>query len=87
MPHVIVKLWPGKPQQQKARLAGKIPKGVMRSSTTGKSPFRSHSRKSHPETGKRRSMNRISRATGKNSSRSPAMRCETVNQLNERQEQ
>jgi 4-oxalocrotonate tautomerase len=29
MPHVIVKLWPGKSQQQKARLAGKITRGVM----------------------------------------------------------
>jgi hypothetical protein len=29
MPHVIVKLWPGKSDQQKARLAGKIAKDVM----------------------------------------------------------
>ena len=28
MPHVIVKLWPGKSEQQKARLAEKIVKGV-----------------------------------------------------------
>ena len=29
MPHVIVKLWPGKSEQQKARLAEKIAKDVM----------------------------------------------------------
>ena len=29
MPHVIVKLWPGKSDQQKTRLAEKIAKDVM----------------------------------------------------------
>jgi 4-oxalocrotonate tautomerase len=29
MPHVIVKLWPGKSEQQKARLADEIAKDVM----------------------------------------------------------
>ncbi len=29
MPHVIVKLWPGKSEQQKTRLAEKITKDVM----------------------------------------------------------
>jgi 4-oxalocrotonate tautomerase len=29
MPHVIVKLWPGKSEQQKIRLADEIVKGVM----------------------------------------------------------
>jgi 4-oxalocrotonate tautomerase len=29
MPHVVVKLWPGKSEQQKARLADKIAKDVM----------------------------------------------------------
>ena len=29
MPHVIVKLWPGKSEQQKKRLADKITKDVM----------------------------------------------------------
>jgi len=29
MPHVIVKLWPGKSEQQKARLAEAITKAVM----------------------------------------------------------
>ena len=29
MPHVIVKLWPGKSDQQKARLAAKIAEDVM----------------------------------------------------------
>jgi 4-oxalocrotonate tautomerase len=30
MPHVIVKLWPGKSEQQKARLAEEITKDVMK---------------------------------------------------------
>ena len=29
MPHVVVKLWPGKSEQQKTRLADKIAKDVM----------------------------------------------------------
>ena len=29
MPHIIVKLWPGKSERQKERLAGKIAKDVM----------------------------------------------------------
>ena len=29
MPHVIVKLWPGKSEAQKQRLAGKITRDVM----------------------------------------------------------
>ena len=30
MPHVVVKLWPGKSEQQKARLAAEIVKDVMK---------------------------------------------------------
>jgi 4-oxalocrotonate tautomerase len=30
MPHVIVKLWPGKSEKQKIQLAGEITKSVMR---------------------------------------------------------
>ena len=30
MPHIIVKLWPGKSEQQKTRLAEEIVKDVMR---------------------------------------------------------
>lgn len=29
MPHIVVKLWPGKSEQQKARLAAEITKDVM----------------------------------------------------------
>jgi 4-oxalocrotonate tautomerase len=29
MPHVIVKLWPGKSEKQKVKLAGEITKAVM----------------------------------------------------------
>jgi 4-oxalocrotonate tautomerase len=36
MPHVIVKLWPGKSEQQKIRLAEEIAKDVMDVSNYGK---------------------------------------------------
>jgi hypothetical protein len=35
MPHVVVKLWPGKSEQQKERLAEKIAKDVMDSLNYG----------------------------------------------------
>jgi 4-oxalocrotonate tautomerase len=35
MPHIIVKLWPGKSEQQKFRLAEKIVKDVMEVSNYG----------------------------------------------------
>jgi 4-oxalocrotonate tautomerase len=35
MPHVIVKLWPGKSEEQKARLAEAIAKNVMESLQCG----------------------------------------------------
>ena len=35
MPHVIVKLWPGKSEQQKTRLAEKITEDVMEVLTYG----------------------------------------------------
>lgn len=30
MPHVIVKLWPGKSEEQKTRLAGEVVRDVMK---------------------------------------------------------
>ena len=38
MPHVIVKLWPGKSEQQKERLAEKIAKDVMDVFNYGEEP-------------------------------------------------
>jgi 4-oxalocrotonate tautomerase len=35
MPHLIVKLWPGKSEQQKTRLAEEITKGLMDVSAYG----------------------------------------------------
>ena len=40
MPHVIVKLWPGKSEEQKARLAEEIAKDVMPFFTMEQSRFR-----------------------------------------------
>jgi 4-oxalocrotonate tautomerase len=39
MPHVIVKLWPGKSEQQKTRLAEVIVKNVMNVFNYGEEPL------------------------------------------------
>ena len=58
MPHVIVKLWPGKSEQQKERLADKDrQRRYGRPRTTGKNPYRSASRKSARRTGNKTSTN------------------------------
>jgi 4-oxalocrotonate tautomerase len=36
MPHVIVKLWPGKSEKQKTQLAHEITRSVMKTLTTAK---------------------------------------------------
>ena len=74
MPHVIVKLWPGKSEQQKERLAEKIVKDVMdvlnyveESVSVGFEEISS--------TGNKTSTNPISRTSGARSTRRPDMRC------------
>ncbi len=54
MPHIIVKLWPGKAEEQKIRLAERITKDVRPFSTTAKNRFRSASKKSNHRIGRRR---------------------------------
>ena len=39
MPHVVVKLWPGKSEQQKTRLAEEIAKDVMNILNYGEGAF------------------------------------------------
>ena len=41
MPHVIVKLWPGRSEEVKAKLAGEITKAVADVLKYGQNPFRS----------------------------------------------
>ena len=53
MPHIIVKMYPGRSEQQKARLAGAIVKDVM--AITDMTLCRSRTRKSKRTTGPRRS--------------------------------
>jgi hypothetical protein len=48
MPHVVVRLWPGKSEEQKTRLANQIARDVMDILTTEKSRFPWRSRKSNP---------------------------------------
>ncbi len=74
MPHVIVKLWPGKSEQQKTRLADKIAKDVMDVLNYGEESvsvgFEEISSKDWKET------SRMSRTSGTSSRRSPDTRCE-----------
>ena len=55
MPHVIVKLWPGKSEQQKARLAEAIAKDVMDVLGYGEESVWSRWGRSRRRTGRRRS--------------------------------
>jgi 4-oxalocrotonate tautomerase len=76
MPHIIVKLWPGKSEQQKERLAEKIAKDVMDVLNYGEESVSVDSKKLTRKTGKKKSTNRISRTSGTSPTRSPDTRCE-----------
>src|ERR1700716_3892656 len=69
MPHVIVKLWPGKSEQEKTRLAEEITKDVMDVLHTAKRQCRSPSKKSNHRIGPRRSIHRKSLTVRRSSTR------------------
>jgi 4-oxalocrotonate tautomerase len=52
MPHVIVKLWPGKSEEQKRRLADAISKDVTNILNYGRVSFSSHRRSVVKELGR-----------------------------------
>jgi len=60
MPHVIVKRWPGKSEQQKTRLAEEIVKDLMKVLNYGEESVSVASKKSNLRIGQRRSINRTS---------------------------
>ena len=76
MPHVIVKLWPGKSESQKARLAEKIVQDVMEALDYGKESSPSPWKKSNRRIGQSRFMSLTSRRNGTSSTRNPNTPCE-----------
>ncbi len=71
MPHVIVKLWPGKSENQKTRLAEAITKDVMEILHYGTSRFQSRWKKSNRKIGWNKCTNLTFKTSGTNSIRSP----------------
>src|SRR3989442_4653791 len=64
MPHVIVKLWPGKSENQKTRLAEAITKDVMEILHYGTSRFQSRWKKSNRKIGWNRCTNLTFKTSG-----------------------
>ena len=67
MPHVIVKLWPGKSEEQKARLAGKIARDVMDVFDYGEESVSVGFEEIKSQDWKRKPTNPISRTSGASS--------------------
>jgi hypothetical protein len=76
MPHVIVKLSPGKSEQQKRRLAKAITDDVMKVLQYGEESCLSRSRKSTRTTGPTGCISRTSYERPTPSTRNPATRCD-----------
>ena len=72
MPHVIVKLWPGKSEQQKAKLAAAIVKDVTRALNYGEESVRSPWRRFRRAIGSKRFTSRTSRRSPRSYTRSRA---------------
>ena len=71
MPHVIVKLLPGRSEQQKARLAEEVSGAVMTALDCERVLSQSRSRRFRPGIGRKGSTGRTSSATWTGSTRSP----------------
>ena len=76
MPHVIVKLWAGKSEQQKARLAEEIVKDVMNVLNYGDESVSVATKKSNHRIGQTKSINPISLTTWRSYTRNRDTRCE-----------
>ena len=76
MPHVIVKLWPGKSEQQKKRLAEAIARDVMSVLNYGEESVSVAMEEIEPQEWAERSIEPISLAILRNSTRSLDTRCE-----------
>ena len=76
MPHVIVKLWPGKSEEQKSQLAEEITQSAMRTLKYGEEPVSVAFEKCKPRTGLQRCTGPTSWKTTGSSTRDPAIRYE-----------
>src|SRR5207249_7744874 len=86
MPHVIVKLWPGKSEQQKARLADKITKDVMDVFDYGEESVSVGFEEIKSKDWKEKVYKLISKTSGTSFTRNLDTRCEAVNATSERQD-
>jgi phenylpyruvate tautomerase PptA (4-oxalocrotonate tautomerase family) len=75
MPHVIVKLWPGKSEQQKVRLSEEIVKDVMKVLNYGEESVSIAIEEVKHRIGQRRSTKRTSRTSGTSCTRNWATLC------------
>ena len=72
MPHVIVKLYAGKSEQQKSNLAAQITKPLWPALTVQKNPYQSAYKISRQVIGSRKSISRTLLVTRKYFTRNPA---------------
>jgi phenylpyruvate tautomerase PptA (4-oxalocrotonate tautomerase family) len=77
VPHVIVKLWPGKSEQQKNRLADKIAKDVIDVFDYGEESVSVAFEEVRSQGWKKKSTNRISRTSGTSSTRNLDTKCKS----------
>ncbi|WP_258305731.1 tautomerase family protein [Burkholderia cenocepacia] len=80
MPHIIVKAWPGKTEEQKQRLADAITRDVMTILGYGQSPCQSASRKFPRIGGRKKSIVRISRRVPQRCTKNRATGCKRASQ-------
>jgi len=78
MPHVIARLWPGKSEQQKERLAEKIAKDVMDVLNYGEESVSVGFEDISAKDWKEKVYKPDIKASGTSSTRRPAMRCEAL---------
>ncbi len=76
MPHVIVKLWPGKSEEQKRQLAGKITKDVMEALNYGEESVSVSMEEINTKIERTRFTNRISSSSRTSYTRNLDTRCE-----------
>ena len=76
MPHIIVKLWPGKSEQQKQRLADAIANDVMEILGYGEESVSVGIEEVAPVTGRKKFSSRTLMGNSTRSTRSPDIRCD-----------
>jgi 4-oxalocrotonate tautomerase len=75
MPHVIVKLWPGKSEEQKTGIAQRLTEALMNVLNYGEESVSARGAKSNQAIGQSRSIRRTFVAPPRSSTRNPDTRC------------